>query len=671
MQKLKIMQETTDSHKLAEYEQQEQYIALEQNQEYFDDDIVIKEEHTKGHLKIFLGYCAGVGKTYRMLQDASMVKSNGIDVVIGIAETHGRKETEGLIKDLEIIPRRQLNYGGITITEMDLDTILQRRPQLVLVDELAHTNIPGSRHTKRYQDVEEILNAGIDVYSTLNIQHVQSVIDIIQQITNIKVEEIIPDRILELANEIELVDLPIEKLLQRLAEGKVYIPQKAKQAMQKFFKKGNLLALRELSLKYTAKRVDIDLLSYREQEEISNIWPIESKFLVCISSSKVAEKLLLITHRMANDLKVEWYAVNVESPQQIRLGDKARTQLYKNLHLAEELGAKVITLNGNLIADEIVKFAREKNITLIIAGLSHRSGIEEFFTGSVLNRLVKKSNPINVLVVGDENGKPPTTSQNIPYRVDYKPYFYSFTTIAVITTLVKIFAGFINPHDALVILFLPVIITGLLWSSSVNFFSSLFAIALVDFLFISPKFSFAANDLTYITSFIMFLSVSTIINFLSKFVRWRTKTARYRERFISALYNFGHEMMMAENLDDILNRVVKNISEAFETDVMILLPDKFGKLELVTKNNQELILNDTEKAVAFWVYKNGQPAGKGTNTLSSAKWHYVPMRLNENILGVLCVIKNPPTNNLTPEQKRLLESFANIIALSLTKLGHK
>jgi len=669
MERIKTMPEQTntcnDASNNIDYEQ---YIALEQNQEYFLEKTTTDN---KGHLKIFLGYCAGVGKTYRMLQDAIVCKNNGLDVVIGLAETHGRKETENLVKDLEALPRTQLNYSGITITEMDLDAVLQRKPYLVLVDELAHSNIPGSRHTKRYQDVEELLNAGINVYSTLNIQHVQSLTDIIQQITNIKVEEIIPDRILELANEIELVDLPIEKLLQRLAEGKVYIPQRAQQAMQKFFKKGNLLALRELSLKYTAKRVDIDLLSYREQEDISNVWPVESKLLVCISSGKIAEKLLLITHRMATDLEAEWYAVNVESPQQIRLGDKARAQLYKNLHLAEELGAKVITLNGNLIADELVKFAREKNVTLVIAGLSRRSRFEELFKGSVLNRLVKKISPINILVVGDDGGKPQPV-QYVQPKITYKPYFYSALIVALATAFAGIFSHIISPHDILVILFLPVIIAGLIWGSSVNLFASLFAIAIVDFLFIPPKFSFAITDLAYIPSFITFLVISTILNFLGKFVRWRTKTSRYRERFISALYNFGHEMMLAENLDDILNRVVKNISEAFETDVIILLPDKFGQLELATKSKPELILNETEKAVAFWVYKNGQPAGKGTNTLSSAKWHYVPMRLNENTLGVLCVIKIAADNNaITPEQRRLMESFANIVALALTKLGHK
>lgn len=645
----------------------EQFVLMEQIQDEPTD--IEKQQTKKGHLKIYLGYCAGVGKTFRMLQEARVNKNNGVNVVIGLVETHGRKETESLLQEVEIMPRKTIVHSGITITEMDLDAILARHPQLVIVDELAHTNIPGSRHTKRYQDVEEILNTGIDVYSTLNIQHVQSLTDIIQQITAVKVDEIIPDRILELANEIELVDLPIEKLLQRLVEGKIYIPQKAKQAMQKFFKKGNLLALRELSLKYTAKRVDIDLLSYRESEEISNVWPVESKLLVCMNASKVTEKLLLIAHRMATDLEAEWYAVNVESPQQVNLSDKARAQLHRNIHLAEELGAKVVTLSGTWIADEIVKFAKQKNITLIIAGLSQRSRIDEFFRGSILNRLVRKSSPINVLVVGNED----KNSQVSPYlhpKISYKPYFFSALAIAVTTAFASLFHTILNPIDVLVILFLPVTIIGLLWGSNVSLFSSLFSVAIVDFFFIPPHFSFAVSDIKYLSTFTVFIVVSSIINLFGRFQSWRTKSARYRERFISALYNFSHEMMMAENLDDILNRAVKNISEAFETDVIILLPDNPGELEFIAKNKQDLVLGEAEKAVAIWVYKNGLQAGRGTTTLSSAKWYYLPLKINEVTLGVLCMIKADIDKHFTPEQKRLLESFASIVAMTLTKLEH-
>jgi two-component system, OmpR family, sensor histidine kinase KdpD len=631
--------------------------------------IINASQASKGRLKIYLGYCAGVGKTFRMLQEARVNRNNGAAVVIGLVETHGRKETETLLQDLEIMPRRTIQHGGLTISEMDLDAILARRPQLVIVDELAHTNIPGSRHTKRYQDVEELLNAGIDVYSTLNIQHVQSLTDIVQQITGIKVDEIIPDRILKLASEIELVDLPIEKLLQRLMEGKVYIPQKAKQAMQKFFKKGNLLALRELSLKYTAKRVDIDLLSYRAEEEISTIWPVESKLLVCLSSNKSMEKLLLIAHRMANDLKAEWYAAHVESPQQVHLSDKSRAQLYRNIHLAEELGAKTLTLSGNIIADALIKFAKEKNVTLIISGLSRRSRFDEFFKGSVLNRLVKKSSPINVLVVGGDDEQTQQPASHAPSRINYKVYFLSSLMILATTGLSWILSSLLNPTDLLMLYFIPLTIIGYLWGSSASIFAAFLAVAMINFFFVPPQFSFAVADVRYTYAFIAFLLITGIVNWFGRLIRWRTKSARYRERFTAALYNFGREMMMAESLDDISNRVVKNISEAFETDVMVLLPNQNGELEFTVKNKPELVLSDTEKAVAIWVYKNGMPAGRGTKTLSSAKWYYLPLKVNENTLGVICMIKVDIDKNFPPEQKRLLESFASIVAMSLAKSG--
>lgn len=626
----------------------------------------------RGRLKIFLGYCAGVGKTYRMLQEAIVNKNNNVAVVVGLVETHGRKETEALVNYLEVMPRKTIQYGGFPMTEMDLDGIIARHPELVIVDELAHTNIPGSRHTKRYQDVEELLHEGIDVYTTLNIQHVQSLTDIVQQITSIKVEEILPDRILEIATEIELVDLPPEKLQQRLAEGKVYIPQKAKQAMQMFFKKGNLIALRELALKYTAKRVDIDLLSYREKEEISNIWPVESKLLVCVGSGKITEKLLLIAHRMAEDLEVEWYAVHVESPQQVRLSDKDRGQLHRNLRLAEELGAKVATLSGISIADEILQFAKQKNITLIITGLSDRSRFEELFKGSVLDRLVKHSGSINVLVVGRDaqisKPKPPPIQFSLK-SVEYKYYLFSFLAVSI-TALIGWFLGAIlSPIDDLILLLLPVIASGILWGSKYSFFAALFAAAIVDFFFVPPKFSFATDDVKYIASFIIFIFVSFSLSGLGKVIRWQAKSARYREKFVSALCSFGQEMMIAENLDDILNRAVKNISEAFEAEVIIMLPDKFGNLEFTTKSREDLFLNETEKAVAIWAYKNGQNAGKSTNTLSSAKWLYIPLKLNENILGVICLLKIDATKFFTPEQKRLLESFVRVVALTLTKVG--
>ena len=622
----------------------------------------------RGSLKIFLGYCAGVGKTYRMLQDSLVNKRNGVDVVIGIVETHGRAETEALVSTFEIVPRKNIEYSGITISEMDLDALLIRSPQLVLVDELAHTNIPGSRHAKRYQDVEELLNAGINVYSTLNIQHIQSLVDIVYQITNIKVEEIIPDRILGLAIEVELVDLSPEKLQQRLAEGKVYIPQKAKQAMQKFFKKGNLLALRELSLKYTAKRVDSDLLSYREKEDILSVWPIESKLLVAISSNKSTEKLLLFAHRMAADLKAEWYAVHVESLQQVNYTEKARNQLYRNIHLAEELGAKVVSLSGSNIADEIIQFAKQKNVNLIITGLSQRSPFQEFLRGSILQEMVKKASPINLLVVGDDDLRVKTTKSPVAAKkIKYKPYFYGFLGVAIVAAFGWFFQKWMLPHNLIMLMFLPAIVSGILWGVSVGFVTSLLALALVDFCFIPPVFSFNLFDMRDSSSMALFVLIVLGVSWVGRVIRWRAESARHRERFIYALYNFSREIMGAENSKEVLHRAVRSVVEAFDSDIVILLPGESGALELTVKSEEKLELNEMEKAVAIWVFKNGRHAGKGTNTLSSAKWYYVPLKIRENILGVICLMKVEVDKTFSPEQKRLLESFASMVALALSK----
>lgn len=621
----------------------------------------------RGNLKIFLGYCAGVGKTYRMLQDSIVNKRNGVDIVIGLIETHGRSDTQALTADLETMPRTYIEYSGITISEMDLDAILLRRPQIVLVDELAHTNIPGSRHTKRYQDVEELLNAGINVHSTLNIQHIQSLVDIIYQITGIKVEEVIPDRILGLAIEIELVDLSPEKLQQRLAEGKVYIPQKAKQAMQRFFKKGNLLALRELSLKYTAKRVDNDLLSYREKKDILSIWPIESKLLVGISPNKITEKVLLLAHRMAIDLDAEWYAVHVESLQQVQYTEKSRSQLYRNIHLAEELGAKVVTLSGSSIANEIVQFAKQKNVNLIITGLSRQSRLHEFIYGSVLSEFAKKAGPINLLVVGQDGQTIPITYKKIKEPINYKKYFFGFMGVASTLLVAYFFKKSISAHNLIMLMLLPTMVSSILCGISVGLVTSLFALILVTFLFIPPTFSFELYDLRYFADMSVFMLIVAGISWVGRLIRWRAESARHRERFIYALYNFSREIIAAENFDDILYRAVRSVVEAFDSDIVIMLPQESGFLDIGAKSKVELELSETEKAVASWVYKNGQHAGKGTNTLSSAKWYYVPLKVREQVLGVICLIKVDSDKAFSPEQKRLLESFTSMIALALSK----
>lgn len=622
----------------------------------------------KGRLKIFLGYCAGVGKTYRMLQEADSLKNQGIDVVIGVAETHGRAETETLLQGLDIISKKKIEYKGITLQEMDIDALLERHPKIALVDELAHTNVPGSRHNKRYQDVEELLNAGIDVYTTLNIQHVESIIDVVYQISYVKVDETVPDRILEMADEIQLVDLPPEKLIQRLREGKVYIPQKAEIAMQKFFRRGNLLALRELALRYTAKQVDEAMRSYMERYSIRGPWPVGSRLLVGFSTSPTSERLLRITHRMAADLDAEWYAVYVESPQQVETNEKAISQLQKNIRIAEELGAKVVSLSGNIIADEIINFARQKNINLIVAGLSHRSRIEEIFKGTVLNELVKKSGPINVLIVGNEGVLKPVFEKIVlSNKFDIKPYFISLACISLLVFAGWFFRLYIEPFNIGMLLLLPVIASSIIWGVRVGLFTALIAVASFDFFLIPPYLTFVVGDIKYLPSFFVFIIISLVVSLLAKGIRWQTESARNRERFLSSLYSFSREIMATRNVDDILERSTKNISEAFDCNIAILLPNEDDQLQEVAKQGDRDI-DEKEKGVATWVYRNAQPAGRNTNTLSSAIWHFLPLKTGFKVIGVLGITPFNPARFLTPEQQRLLESFTNIIALGLQNL---
>lgn len=622
----------------------------------------------RGKLKIFLGYCAGVGKTYRMLEEANSAKQHGIDVIIAIAETHGRKETEFLLQGLEIIQKKKSEYKELFLEEMDLDAVLKRHPQLAIVDELAHTNSPGSRHAKRYQDVEELLNEGIDVYTTLNIQHVESIIDVVYQITLVKVQESVPDRIIELADEIELVDLAPEKLLERLRDGKVYIPQKAQTAMHKFFARGNLLALRELALRYTAKRVDEDILSYKTSHAILTPWPAGSRLLVAISSSPSSENLIRMADRMATDLSAEWYAVHIDSPQQVQLNEAAQNQLNSNIRLAEELGAHVFALSGTAIAKEILNFAKQKNITLILAGFSQRSKFDEIFKGSILNDLIKESVRTNILIVSSENyQKESKQKSQFSTKTDYKPYLLSALSIAVTVTIGILLSFWTTPGMSGMLLLIPAIASSLIWGNKVGLFASLIAMASLDFFFIAPFYTFKITDTRYFPIFIVFIVVFLIISSLAKLIKWQSESTRRRERFLSSLYSFNREMMISKTYLDILNRAARYISEAFESHVVILLPDENENLDIKTETNKKITLNENERAAATWVYKNGLPAGKNTNTLASLPWYYLPLVVQDKTIGVIALTPMDKANKLSPEQNRLLESFANLVALTLYK----
>lgn len=632
-----------------------------------------KTERRAGKLKIFVGAAAGVGKTYQMLEEALSLKKEGEDVVIALVETHGRQETELLLEGQEMIPRLQIEHGGIKLQEMDLDSVLARRPAIALVDELAHTNVPGTRHAKRYQDVEELLDAGISVYTTMNIQHVESLNDIVYQITGIRVRETVPDRILQMADELEVVDLPPEELLARFNEGKVYVPPKAEQALRQFFRKGNLLGLREMALRYTASKVDEDMRSYMDRHGILGPWPAGSRLLVCISKSSLSQRLVRIGQRMAADLNAEWFAVYVESPLDRQATRSDQDQLAHNMRLAEELGAKVQVLSGQSIAEEILSFARAQNITLMVVGLPSRRIWDRWLwlSGSVVNQIIHQSGPIHVLVIGSTDAEATERWMAKKHEPDeatsLRPYYGSLASVAAMTSICWMLHSWFGLINTAMMLLLPVVYSGISWGRRAGLVASIFAVAALDFFFVSPQFTLAVEDLRYLPMFLVFFIVGIATSFMADMVRWQGENARHRERFVSALYSFSRDLMAEENLESLLSHAAKEISEAFRCEVMILLPDETGKLQVRAQVGEHMIFDERRLGVATWVFEHGQMAGRGTETLSSASLFYLPLHAKEVTVGVMGLGLDDPDQILSPEQRRLLESFSSIIALTVAR----
>lgn len=628
-----------------------------------------EDESGRGKLKIILGAAAGVGKTYKMLEEARLLKEQGQDVVVALVETHGRLETEALLEGLEIIPRRKVEYGGIVLGEMDLDAVLARHPALALVDELAHTNALGSLHDKRIQDVETLLDAGISVYTTLNIQHIESLNDVVYQITGVRVKETVPDRVLEAADEVEVVDLPPDDLLQRLKDGKVYVPPQAEQAIHRFFRKGNLLALRELALRYTARQVEDAMRSYMETHDILGPWPAGSRLMVCISASPLSEHLVRIGQRMAADLDAEFFAIHVESPQEVQLDESARDQLARNLWLAEELGAKVEVLSGQNIAEELIAFARAHNVTLIVAGLPRRKWWNRWLRDSVVNQLTLLSGPIHVLVIGNTGPDLQRPKVSMPKGgIDLRPILDGALSVAVTSGLCWLLQDWLGFVNIAMIMLLPVVLSSTMWGRRAGLTASLLAVGALDFLFVPPPYTFAVADLYYLPIFFVFFVVAIVTSFLAELARWQGESARRREKFVTSLYAFSRDLMAARNHVELLDFATKNIAEAFECDVKIFLPGKARELQVKAQTGERRPLDERELGVATWVFQHGLPAGQGTDTLSSATWSYLPLKTDEDVVGVLAVRLGKPGQTLLPEQKRLLEAFANVVALALARI---
>ena len=603
-----------------------------------------------------------------MLNEARVLQDRKKDVVVGLVETHGRKETEILLKDLEIIPRQEINYKGIILEELDLDAILKRKPEFVLVDELAHNNVPGARHLKRYHDVEELINAGIKVYTTLNIQHIESINDIVQQITGVEVKETVPDRIIEIADKIELVDIPIDELIERMNEGKVYIPEKAEQAIKSFFKKRNLVALRELALRYATIHVDYDMDRYLKKDNILGPWETSNRIMVCVSPSISSMRLIRIANRLADRFNSEWFAVYVEPSYGFTMKREESIQLEKNLELTEELEGKVFRLTGS-IADEIVSFASSKNITLILMGHSQRSRLQEFIAGSVINQVISKSDAQILVVENEDKKREPPESLRMDLntvKYDWKPYGLSFLSIGITVVICFLISPFVEAVNIPMIFIIPVVITSLIAGRKAGILTSLLAVASFDFFFVQPYFSFSFSDVRLIPTFLVLFIVGIITSLLADTVKKQVEYTRQRETFISSLYDLSKDLLTSHDLDDILEKSTRYISESFNYDVLILLPnDDNNNLEVVSRFGTKRDFDKHENGVATWVFQHGQAAGCGTETLSSSKWFHIPLKAQEKIMGIMALSSDV---NITTEQRHLIEAFASVISLALSNL---
>jgi two-component system sensor histidine kinase KdpD len=645
-----------------------------------DELLASIEKEGYGKLTVFLGAAAGVGKTYAMLEAARERLDEGVDVVAGLVETHGRAETEAVLKGIPILPLKMLEYKDRTFKEMDLDALLERRPKIALVDELAHTNIPGSRHTKRYQDVDELLAAGINVYTTLNIQHLESLNDVVAQITGVTVRETVPDRMLEIASQIQVIDIVPEDLIQRLKEGKVYVPDRAAEAMKKFFRPGNINALREMALRYTAKRVDSQLESYMRVHGIPGPWPTGEKVMVCVSGSPFSARLIRVAKRMATRQNTEWLAVHVETTNHRPKNEAEKDSMTKNLLMAEKLGAEIIGLYGDDPAEEILAIARKRNVSQIIIGKPERSRFQELIHGSIVNKVIRHSHGISVHVISgrkegpEQRGKKSVideqTSVNDSYpnrKLGYKPYFMAVLMMIGLTLFISPFRTFLGPVNISMLYLLPVLVSAARWGRRSAVVTSAMGVIIFDFFFVPPFFKFTVSDFRYVISFVIFLLVGFFTGSLSMRLKSQINTTRQREEQVSTLYALSQDLTAMDKLDMVLETIARKIASALDGLVVLLLPDERDKLELRQSSSPKHLMSESELAVATWVYERGLRAGQGTETLGSAKALYLPLITEQGTQGVLGVGFSDP-KEVNPEQIRYLDAFAGLAAIAINRI---
>jgi two-component system sensor histidine kinase KdpD len=628
----------------------------------------------RGSLKIFFGASVGVGKTYAMLESARGARAAGIDVVAGFVETHGRIETERLVAGLERLPSLDVCYRRIIRQELNLDAALERAPAVLLVDELAHSNVvegePRQRHSKRWQDIEELLAAGINVWTTLNVQHLESLNDVVAGITGIRQKETVPDRIFDEADEVRLIDLSPDELLARLKVGKVRVHLRAGTPAEKFFREPNLFALRALALRRTADRVDAAARECASNEATSKPWLARDRFLVAVAPDDQAEQLIRVGKRFADALDAEWLVVSVETPSMLKLGDQARNRRIKALRLAESLGAQTVTLDGPSASAALIEYARLRQVTRIVVGEPRRSGMRALFRPSTATKLVRAAGGFDLSVIARREPPPKARESEDaagPGEIQWSGYWAALGISLTATALAAVMYPYFAPANLVMVYLLGATIAALRLGRGPASLSAVVNIVAFDFFFVSPRFSLAVADFQYVVTLAVMLIVALIIANLVASVRAQTRVAGARERRTTLLYGMTRELMASRSLEDLALIAVKHVSEAFSGRAVVLVPDSAKRLHHPRSAPGPGSLLRPDLGIAQWVFDHAAPAGLGTDTLPGAPVEYLPLKGCRDTLGVLAVEPRHPRRLLLPEQHHFLETFAAQIALALER----
>jgi two-component system, OmpR family, sensor histidine kinase KdpD len=635
-----------------------------------------REQSGKGRLRIFVGAAPGVGKTYAMLENARAKLKLGTDVVVGAVETHGRTETQELLLGLEVLPRKRFEYRDQILEEMDLDGLIARHPQIALVDELAHTNAAGSRHPKRYLDVEELLSHGIDIYTAVNIQHIESLNDVVAQITHVRVRETVPDSVFDRADAIELIDLTPDDLIQRLREGKVYVPKQAERALEHYFSPGNLTALRELALRRTADRVDEQLLTHMQADAIAGPWAAGERILVCLSEDPRAAGLVRYTKRLADRLRAPWTAISIETRRSLQLTDEQRDRLADTLRLAEALGGEALTIPGvgRRIADDVIGFAQANNVTQIIIGKATRSWWFEIIRGSVVHDLVRRAGNISVNVIAGEqlsaNPVPKktvrTAAPSDPF--DPRPYLMSLLFVVVALGTGELIQPYFRIENVDLVFLTAVVSVAVRFGLWPSLLASVAASLCYDFFFLPPIYTFTITDPTNVAAFLFFILIAILVSNVAARVRIQAVSATDRMRTTESLYAFSRKLAGTATLDDVLWATAYQTALMLKVRVVLLLPED-GVITVKAGYPPEDQLDKADLAAANWAWNNNRPAGRGSDTLPGAKRLFLPMRTGRGLIGVVGIDDDKSGPILTPDQRRLLDALMDQGALAIERVG--